>query len=62
MVAKYLIVYIYIILLLLLFLPFICLDLYVSSRSYDCIYRLQLHRFNFTKILLAQIQRIRWNS
>jgi hypothetical protein len=46
----------------LLFLPFICLDLYVSSRNYYCIHKLQLHRFNFTKILLAQIQRIRWNS
>jgi hypothetical protein len=41
---------------------FICLDLYVSSRNFYCIYRLQLHRFNFIKILLAQIQRIRWNS
>jgi hypothetical protein len=47
---------------LLLFLPFICLDLYVSSRYYNCMYRLQLQQFNFTKILLAQIQRICWNS
>jgi hypothetical protein len=44
------------------FYLFICFDLDVSSRNYDCMYRLQLHRFNFTIIFLAQIQRIRWNS
>jgi hypothetical protein len=54
--------FIYVTPFLLLFLPFICLDLDVSSHNYYCIYRLQLHRFNFTKIFLAQIQQIRWNS
>jgi hypothetical protein len=54
--------FIYVTLFYYYFYLFICFDHDISSHNYYCMYRLQLHRFNFTKIFLAQIQRIRWNS